>query len=200
VCGGRNPEEAATKGGLTARLAVLISSIPIYHQPTMLPLITLAAVLAFAAASSPCDIHTFKSVTTNNGPVLGHSAGCVLQYLGIPYAEPPVGARRFAEARKLTASKLVNASQFGDDCPQLASPPLDYPELKPHAQRIVSYFTASAGTNQSEDCLTLNIWARTTAASHSGTKPVLVFFHGGREYDIPADRSSLTYRGRFCDR
>jgi len=53
--------------------------------------------------------------------------------------------------------------------------------MTPQAQRIIAYFASAAGTPQSEDCLTLNIWSKPTLESDRKDKPVLVFFYGGRE-------------------
>ena len=49
---------------------------------------------------------------------------------------------------------------------------------------MINAFAGGAGTPQSEDCLTLNIWAPPLAKDLRKQKkqPVLVFFHGGREY------------------
>ncbi|KAJ6783044.1 hypothetical protein PWT90_01866 [Aphanocladium album] len=141
------------------------------------------AVYAETASSEGADFQSFLTVETTNGPVTGHSASnsqSVIEYLGIPYAKPPVGELRFAPPKRLTEKGPHEAAHFGYDCPLTASPPVDYPGFTPQAQRILSYFASGAGTNKSEDCLTLNIWAKTTAASQKSQKPVIVFFYGGR--------------------
>lgn len=63
------------------------------------------------------------------------------------------------------------------DCPQTPSKPVDFPGFTPQAQRIINYFAGGGGNAQSENCLTLNIWTKST---DDCKKPVLVFFHGGR--------------------
>ncbi|KAK3306821.1 Carboxylesterase, partial [Chaetomium strumarium] len=101
-------------------------------------------------------------------------------YLGIPYAKPPVGDLRFAPTQTFVATDAYEAAAFGYDCPLTASKPVNYPGFTPEAQRIVNYFASAAGTPQSEDCLTLNIWTRPQPANAGkANKPVLVFFYGG---------------------
>ncbi|KAL2159562.1 hypothetical protein VTH06DRAFT_2131 [Thermothelomyces fergusii] len=125
----------------------------------------------------------FLTVPTSNGPVTGHLApgtSCVLEYLGIPYAKPPVGELRFAAPQPIDRQRPYTAANFGFDCPQTASKPSEYPGLTPQAQRIIDYFASGTGNPQSEDCLTLNIWSKPTARAAAADKPVLVFLYGGR--------------------
>ena len=82
----------------------------------------------------------------------------VENYLGIPYAEPPVGKLRFRNAvpkRKLTVP--LNATKHGKPCYQMEIFP--WKELE-----------------RSEDCLFLNVYV---PANNSGGLAVMVFFHGG---------------------
>ncbi|TFB07518.1 Acetylcholinesterase [Trichoderma ghanense] len=174
----------------------------------LLPATSNAALIlgaaAFARASpvhiatSNCDTSRFLTVSTTNGPVTGHPASnsaCVLEYLGIPFAQPPAGDLRFAPPAKIKSQKPYVAANFGADCPLTPSKPVDYPGFTPQAQRIVNYFASAAGTPQSEDCLTLNIWAKTTQSSLSSKKPVLIFFYGGR-FTI-GNTDSPFYSGKY---
>ncbi|QIW95499.1 hypothetical protein AMS68_001017 [Peltaster fructicola] len=120
---------------------------------------------------------------TSNGPIVGHIASnqtSVVEYLGIPYAAPPVGQLRFAAPQPYTGFGFQNASSWGYDCPASTSPPSRYPGLTPQAQRIIDYFIQSAATPQAEDCLTLNIWRPLQRQSRGRALPVLVFFYGGK--------------------
>lgn len=84
----------------------------------------------------------------------------VLTWLGIPYAAPPVGARRWTEAAPPVADSVVHdATAFGSTCRQQ----LDANE-------------PASRTRQGEDCLTLNVWRRAAAAPG---RPVMVWIHGG---------------------
>lgn len=99
-----------------------------------------------------------KIITTRTGKFMGNG-GKVQSWLGIPYAKPPVGALRWRPAEKLEPSnKEYSAKKFG------ASPVQDRDKVEP-----------ASLYEQSEDCLTLNIWTRGT----EGRKPVMVFIPGG---------------------
>ena len=121
-------------------------------------------------------------VATTIGNVRGHIANgtaCVGEFLGIPYAKPPLGQLRFEAPQPLKGKRNYEASNFGYDCPLTPSGTSNYPGLLPQAQRILSYFTTSAGTEQSEDCLTLNIWSKVSPRWAEAKRPVMVFFYGG---------------------
>lgn len=81
--------------------------------------------------------------------------GKTLLWLGIPYAEPPLGALRWKAPRPLRASMGdIDATRSGALCPQL------------YAGRLVG----------SEDCLTLDIYRPNSPETGL---PVLVYVHGG---------------------
>lgn len=85
-------------------------------------------------------------------------------FLGIPYAKPPVGDRRFRPAEKLAPSpdNVIDASRYGPSAPgkQLLSggPKLVY----------------------SEDCLTANVFRQAGRVADNGKLlPVAIYIHGG---------------------
>ena len=90
----------------------------------------------------------------------------VKQYHGIPYAAPPVGALRWAPpAPVLPWTGIRDASEPGPICTQRTGAPIDFyapPRPKPE---------------QSEDCLTVNVWTRATRSDEG--RPVMVWIHGG---------------------
>jgi hypothetical protein len=144
------------------------------------------------ACSAKCGPEQYLTVQTTNGPITGHLApntSCVLEYLGIPYAQPPVGDLRFAPPQPIAQQSPFVADQFGFDCPLSPSAPVtNFPDLTPQALDIIKYFATGAGTPQSEDCLTLNIWTKATAKASAKKKPVLVFFYGGRMFPFQSNQ------------
>ena len=91
-------------------------------------------------------------------------------WLGIPYAEPPVGERRWrAPAPPAAWSGTREALAFGPHCPQFAS-----------AFGGVDDVPAGA-ISGSEDCLYLNVYAprMQPGAVAQAKLPVMVWIHGG---------------------
>ncbi|KAB8235658.1 Alpha/Beta hydrolase protein [Aspergillus alliaceus] len=120
---------------------------------------------------------------TSNGDIVGHSSPVhpeVTEYLGIPYAAPPVGELRFEPPQAYHGRPRYVASRYVCfDCPYTAMSTINYPHKTPQFNRIMNAFTSMNNNNShSEDCLTLNVWNKYGRAST--LKPVLVHFHGGR--------------------
>ncbi|HSO95634.1 MAG TPA: carboxylesterase family protein [Acidimicrobiia bacterium] len=86
----------------------------------------------------------------------------LVRFLGVPYAAPPVGARRWT--RPAPAAPWVGvrgADTFGPAAPQRAGLSSPLPSFTPGAT--------------AEDCLTLNVWT----PDLRGHRPVMVWIHGG---------------------
>jgi para-nitrobenzyl esterase len=95
---------------------------------------------------------------THQGSVEGALSGSTCQFLGVPYAKPPVGPLRFMAPEPAPAwSGVKRVAAFGAACVQS----LDL-----------------SGTDQkSEDCLFLNVWS--PSVKPSAPLPVMVFIYGG---------------------
>ncbi len=92
------------------------------------------------------------------GELVREADGGVTVHRGIPYARPPVGPLRLrppVPAQPWAGER--DATRFGATAPQPPS------------------FMAAFGEPQSEDCLTLNVWAPEGVRG----APVMVWFHGG---------------------
>jgi para-nitrobenzyl esterase len=118
--------------------------------------IVIAAMPASASAATQADDLT---VRTAEGPVLGVAGPGVRQFLGVPFAAPPVGDLRFALPAPVTSwTEVLDATQVRAACPQ--------------ARR----FNLTEESNV-EDCLHLNVAVPTKP--HQGPRPVLLWFYGG---------------------
>lgn len=102
-------------------------------------------------------------VPTGAGPVQGTSMDGVARWLGIPYAQPPVGDLRWRAPRPPEPwTEPRDATVFGSAAPQPANQIMHFAE----------------GVTQSEDCLTLNVWVADGVAPDAAL-PVLFWIHGG---------------------
>jgi len=98
--------------------------------------------------------------TVAEGDLVGIRDHGVRVFLGIPYAAPPVGERRWRPPAPAPAwDGARDASRHGPACPQ--------PEDR---------FSGHTPLRQDEDCLYLNVW---TPAEADGPLPVMVWLHGG---------------------
>jgi para-nitrobenzyl esterase len=105
---------------------------------------------------------TTTTARTSYGSLRGVAEDDVVNFRGIPYARPPVGLLRFAPPQPpVSWTNTRDATSFG---PRALQPAVG----------------ASAGLNtaaeQSEDCLTLNVW---TPSVDDARRPVMVYLHGG---------------------
>ncbi|WYZ36719.1 hypothetical protein EsH8_II_000225 [Colletotrichum jinshuiense] len=140
-----------------------------------------------------------QSVETTSGVVEGHAASSVDQvseYLGIPYAQPPVESLRFQPPAKYTGSSPINGSAYGHQCMQPAGSgvTLEVAVKLGVPASATAVLTALGDTgSQSEDCLTLNVW--TKPQTGDAKKAVLVWVHGGA-FTTGSSRTPA-YSGKF---
>ncbi|GBM49435.1 Acetylcholinesterase-1 [Araneus ventricosus] len=128
------------------------------------PLFLLA--LIFGDASS-CYLD--KLVGTHSGPVQGFlrdlNEDPVEVFLGIPFAEPPVGNLRFQKPKPVKPwTETLEATEMAPACIQYTPYPFPWADNLP---------------GQSEDCLYLNIYAPTEAKNGSDLAVLFWIFGGG---------------------
>lgn len=136
-------------------------------------------VNAISTLRVPTDlglITGFTTTTTTNPSVA--------QFLGIPYAEPPLKSLRWAPAVPKKPVGTWDALAFSHSCSQ----------AEPDSSGAFGYpaeFLIPPGST-SEDCLYLNVWApygKNESKREDGLLPVIVFIHGG---GLSAVRSLLS--------
>ena len=140
------------------------------------------------------------TVSTTSGHIHGKIEDWVpnvRQFLGVPYALPPLGDLRFALPQKLhQPAAQIEATKIPPSCVQFQG------RSKNHFgnQDVLQFFPA--GKNHTgpwtEDCLTLSIWAPVQAPTSEYDRkhgvPVIIFSYGGGyqlggenvPYQIPA--------------
>jgi para-nitrobenzyl esterase len=139
--------------------------------------LAVTAVCAFtlgplAIASAKTASYPEPFAITRSGVVLGSTVGGVDEFLGIPYAQPPVGALRWLPPKAFGnfTGGTFEATEFGSECTQ-------------------------SGPSGSEDCLFLNVYAPTGSELGNAVEqasdetpgetqkpsglPVMVWIHGG---------------------
>ena len=95
-------------------------------------------------------------------------------WLGVPYAQPPVGDLRWAAPVEPQAWTGVRAAQeFGHSCAQGGRYFSPAPDGALYGMAVREGFGKPVGE---EDCLTLNIWRPADAQANL---PVILFIHGG---------------------
>jgi para-nitrobenzyl esterase len=101
-----------------------------------------------------------KHISIEQGLVSGSQWNGVYQFLGMPYAAPPVGELRWQPpAPPASWEGVRDATEFGNAAIQTRSTGFD------------------PGAKQSEDCLYLNVWSPTL--DPDARLPVMLWIHGG---------------------
>ncbi|HET7013749.1 MAG TPA: carboxylesterase family protein [Streptosporangiaceae bacterium] len=98
-------------------------------------------------------------VSIANGKIRGKKVGSVDEYLGLPYAAPPVGPLRWKPPQPLPGGwdGIRSATKFAPHCPQSKG--------------------VFGKPSTSEDCLYLNVYA--PAGHRASGMPVMMWIHGG---------------------
>lgn len=100
-------------------------------------------------------------VQTTSGAFRGETRGGVTSYLGMPYAQAPVGALRFRAPQPVQAKAgVTDAKAFGP--------------ASVHTVGSAGWIYTPEEV-QSEDCLSVNVWT----PERQGRAPVIVWLHGG---------------------
>ncbi|KAF4576970.1 hypothetical protein EYR36_004954 [Pleurotus pulmonarius] len=109
-----------------------------------------------------------NSVTLDSATFTGTTSGRVTKFLGIPYAQPPTGDRRFRLPEPISPyTGTVRATAFGPSCPQ-HKVRLTLPVgLASDAVDLIVNTAYKAVFPDSEDCLSINVVVPSSATPTS---------------------------------
>ena len=124
--------------------------------------------IAFAGAAAWLTIASISALaqpaptaSTSGGPIQGFYTSSVAEFLGIPYAAPPVGDLRWRPPAPAAQWKdTLLTIHFGNSCVQNQDGRFAHPSI-------------------TEDCLYLNVFTPKDYAQKQESRPVLVWFYGG---------------------
>lgn len=131
---------------------------------------------AAAAATGAPTVHLANNLTIHGraSPL----TSTVNEFLGIPYAAPPLGSLRWEPPQPYapTTAAAINATAIPPSCWQ-------YISKHPGILRTDAPQFMIGNAGMSEDCLTMSVWAPAgavgAAADGSAGLPVLIWFYGG---------------------
>jgi para-nitrobenzyl esterase len=142
-------------GGRNRRRAAAVAAVGVVLAGT----VSCTGHSAAPSHSSSKALASSLVVSIANGKIRGKRVGSVDEYLGIPYAAPPVGPLRWKPTQPLPGGwdGIRAATKFGPHCPQSKG--------------------VFGQPSTSEDCLYLNVFA--PAGHRAAGMPVMVWIHGG---------------------
>ena len=157
-----------------------------------------SALFILSCASTTAQVDSVPLITIDSGRVAGAHFGSSAQevmFLGIPYAAPPTGSRRWKPPSPVEEWQGVyNADAFAPSCPQPVGSVREAAEQAVEFRQTLRYYKEF---RTDEDCLYLNIWTTNLAGKQS--VPVMVWIHGGGGFSgsswIPPFGPALARKG-----
>ena len=135
-------------------------------------LAVMACVIGLAGEASLAQDRDGLVVRTESGPVRGVHNGAVEAFLGIPYAAPPVGDKRWRPRSRLKAGRTPG-------------------RRKPSAPIAPAAKSTDGPRSEAEDCLFVNVW-RPSDVSADARLPVYVYIHGGGLINGSSNKADMT--------
>jgi para-nitrobenzyl esterase len=153
-------------------------------RPGLKTSIALGLTLSAAALLAPIPAHAAGGpiVRTSEGPVQGFQTKGITEFLGIPYAAPPVGNLRWMPpVSPAPWTTVLQTTAFGSNCPQTSE---------------LGVFAGPVNTTD-ESCLFLNVFTPNLGIPLIKL-PVMFWIHGGGNVDGEStdyDASKLATQG-----
>ncbi|KAF2417444.1 acetylcholinesterase/Butyrylcholinesterase [Tothia fuscella] len=131
------------------------------------------------ATSTNNESDILPRVKIQNGTIIGQGLGAVEDFKGIPYAQAPVGPLRLRAPLPLNKGfGTMIAPLIPNSCPQFITS-IDKSNLPNNVIQLLSNTPfVQVATQQSEDCLNLNV-QRPAGTTSKSNLPVVVYFFGG---------------------
>lgn len=145
---------------------------------TLLPSVVSVIASPYSEYAATTNSTIGKPVNTTSGSITGHADQlypAVSEYLGIPFAQPPINGLRFSPPQPFNGTTPIIANTQPLSCVQKPSSPnyslpLDFVNMDLESGLYANH--------TSEDCLYLNVWTKYPALG-APLKPVLVWIYGG---------------------
>ncbi|TFK87018.1 carotenoid ester lipase precursor [Polyporus arcularius HHB13444] len=137
-------------------------------------------LVALLACLAPWVCRSAPIVRLDDATVIGTSDGVSTSYLGIPFAEAPVGKLRLQLPQPISRyTGVINATTFGNQCiQQTINLPTIPANLPPAISEFIGPMAIFPDVPQSEDCLNINVIV--PAGTRPGAKlPVAAWIFGG---------------------
>lgn len=159
-----------------------------YYRPRPFLLVTirtcLGAWVAIGAVHGclPASAAALPTVQTDKGEVQGFKKNGIIEFLGIPYAAPPVADLRWKPpVEHAPWTTPLATTSFGPTCAQ-----------------ITELGVFAGPTNNNEDCLYLNVFTPKIKSTDNEKLPVILWIYGGGNVDGESndyDASKLAAQG-----
>jgi para-nitrobenzyl esterase len=141
--------------------------------------LSIIALLCFCFAPAQSQSDSRPLVTIDSGALEGAHFGpepSEIMYLGIPYAAPPTGERRWRPPQPVEKWQGARkANSYGAACPQGQTEPDAF------IAEMVQTFEPYYNLRTDEDCLYLNVWTTSLPRANAAPSklPVMFWIHGG---------------------
>jgi len=161
-----------------------MSTLVLNRRLMLLGSVSLAGL---AACGGPAEAPAVAADPTLVSTTLGKLRGTktedgIVEFLGVRYAQPPIGKLRFQAPVKPSLLEAEQAAtSYGQAAVQMRSGAgaAAYPPIVQAAMTEAFAPPSGIKAEGDEDCLMLNVYTQKTGPEAGATRPVMVWLHGG---------------------